>query len=93
MSATRDKSQKTTFVYSNLYQIYRQGKEAALTKGIVIKPENIKDPLAVRPFRPAELLGKRIELEQATRLKEEQNRLLMNFQFISTCEGTYKSQS
>ena len=29
MSATRDKSQKTTFVYSNLYQLYRKGKEAA----------------------------------------------------------------
>ncbi len=29
MSATRDKSQKTTFVYSNLYQLYRRGKEAA----------------------------------------------------------------
>jgi hypothetical protein len=30
MSATRDKSQKTTFVYSNLYSIYRKGKEAAV---------------------------------------------------------------
>lgn len=29
MSATRDKSQKTTFVYSNLYQLYRRGKDAA----------------------------------------------------------------
>ena len=29
MSATRDKSQKTTFVFSNLYQLYRKGKEAA----------------------------------------------------------------
>jgi hypothetical protein len=29
MSATRDKSQKTTFVYSNLYQLYRKGKVAA----------------------------------------------------------------
>jgi hypothetical protein len=34
MSATRDKSQKTTFVYSNLYQLYRKGKdEAALATG------------------------------------------------------------
>jgi hypothetical protein len=30
MSATRDKTQKFTFVYSNLYQIYKQGKEAAI---------------------------------------------------------------
>jgi hypothetical protein len=29
MSATRDPSQKHTFVYSNLYQLYRKGKEAA----------------------------------------------------------------
>jgi hypothetical protein len=29
MSANRDTSQKTTFVYSNLYQLYRKGKEAA----------------------------------------------------------------
>jgi hypothetical protein len=28
MSATRDKSQKIAFVYSNLYKIYRNGKEA-----------------------------------------------------------------
>jgi hypothetical protein len=30
MSASRDKSQKTAFVYSNLYQLYRKGKEAAV---------------------------------------------------------------
>ena len=30
MSATQDKSQKTTFVYSNLYQLYKKGKEAAV---------------------------------------------------------------
>jgi hypothetical protein len=29
MSATRDKSQKITFVYSNLYSIYRKGVERA----------------------------------------------------------------
>jgi hypothetical protein len=29
MSASRDKTQKTAFVYSNLYQLYRKGKEAA----------------------------------------------------------------
>jgi hypothetical protein len=29
MSATRDKSQKVTFVYSNLYSIYRKGIERA----------------------------------------------------------------
>ncbi len=29
MSANRDTTQKTTFVYSNLYQLYRKGKEGA----------------------------------------------------------------
>lgn len=29
MSATRDPSQKHTFVYSNLYQLYQKGKSAA----------------------------------------------------------------
>ena len=29
MSATQDKSQKTTFVYSNLYQLYKKGQKAA----------------------------------------------------------------
>jgi hypothetical protein len=30
MSATRDKSQKVAFVYSNLYQLYRKGRDAAI---------------------------------------------------------------
>jgi len=34
MSATRDTTQKFTFVYSNLYQIYRKGKEAATSAPI-----------------------------------------------------------
>ncbi|OFZ54153.1 MAG: hypothetical protein A2428_02245 [Bdellovibrionales bacterium RIFOXYC1_FULL_54_43] len=29
MSASRDKTQKVAFVYSNLYQLYRKGKETA----------------------------------------------------------------
>jgi hypothetical protein len=30
MSATRDKSQKVTFVFSNFYQLYKKGKDAAV---------------------------------------------------------------
>ncbi|MEK6579755.1 MAG: hypothetical protein AABZ55_11055 [Bdellovibrionota bacterium] len=30
MSANRDKTQKIAFVYSNLYQLYRKGKDAAI---------------------------------------------------------------
>jgi hypothetical protein len=39
MSATRDKSQKVAFVYSNLYKIYRDGKNAAQEAGGVVKSE------------------------------------------------------
>lgn len=38
MSATRDKSQKTTFVYSNLYQLYRKGVEAAKNAEVPAAP-------------------------------------------------------
>ena len=38
MSATRDKSQKTTFVYSNLYSLYRKGKEAAAQSNVSEAP-------------------------------------------------------
>jgi hypothetical protein len=34
MSATRDQSQKVAFVYSNLYQIYQKGKNAAQSADI-----------------------------------------------------------
>jgi hypothetical protein len=30
MSATRDKSQKVTFVFSNFYRLYKKGKQAAM---------------------------------------------------------------
>lgn len=51
MSATQDKSQKATFVYNNLYQLYRKGKNAASqaetpTAPAVESPELAK-PLAV----------------------------------------------
>lgn len=70
MSATRDKSQKVTFVYSNLYQIYKKGQEAASKH--VLKSQDLNEaaknlvaetaPQAViRPYTPAELIGKRIQ--------------------------------
>jgi hypothetical protein len=40
MSATRDKSQKVTFVYSNLYSIYRKGVERAREGAIRESAEN-----------------------------------------------------
>jgi len=79
MSASRDQSQKFTFVYQNLYQIYRQGKAAAKAadvkapedKGIetakIIKAEDLNaQPFGVRvtPHEPPRLLGKRIVANQ-----------------------------
>jgi hypothetical protein len=80
MSATRDKTQKFTFVYSNLYQIYKKGKDAAQSAEIpqpglvtarVLKAENAA-AVSVSPnvapqiseYRPAELLAKRITVVQ-----------------------------
>jgi hypothetical protein len=46
MSATRDQSQKVSFVYSNLYQIYQKGKAEAIkadvpNSGAVIKAADV----------------------------------------------------
>jgi hypothetical protein len=64
MSATRDKSQKIAFVYSNLYQIYRKGVETAKS-GAVLKSDDLFKPsfaaVQVNPYQPAELLGKRVQ--------------------------------
>lgn len=47
MSATYDKNQKVTFVYSNLYQIYRKGKEAAKSADLPAEPVVSSSPAAV----------------------------------------------
>jgi len=70
MSATQDKTQKVAFVYSNLYQLYRKGKEAAqVSKGQVLKAEDLKNLAAqtepkvdvkITAFTPVELIGKRV---------------------------------
>jgi hypothetical protein len=43
MSASRDKTQKTTFVYSNLYQLYRKGKEAAADQAVAPPAEPVSE--------------------------------------------------
>jgi hypothetical protein len=74
MSATRDKSQKITFVFTNFHKLYKKGKDAA--HGAQVPPPfnpsahvlkagdayttNLSAPLAVREHRPAELIGKRL---------------------------------
>jgi hypothetical protein len=73
MSATRDKSQKTTFVYSNLYQLYRKGKEAAQKAEAepnpsfhVLKTGDLKAP-KIEEFTPPEFIGKRIEQAESAK--------------------------
>ena len=63
MSATRDKNQKFTFLYSNLYQIYKKDKERETppappdfsfqTHSRVLKAEDLHK---VVEFKPMELL-------------------------------------
>lgn len=64
MSASRDKNQKFTFVYSNLYQIYKKEKEADQatqtppTSGVVLKTETLSssNPIVqVRDYQAPEL--------------------------------------
>lgn len=42
MSASYDKSQRHTFVFSNLYQVYRKGKKAAQDAKISVGEENVQ---------------------------------------------------
>jgi hypothetical protein len=63
MSARRDDTQRISFVYSNLYEIYRRGKQAAQaapnfvapefkpTSGVVIKSEDAKK-VTIRELTP-----------------------------------------
>jgi hypothetical protein len=73
MSATQDKSQKTTFVYSNLYQLYRKGKDAAEKAELgadpsfhVIKTADLKlqklgeAAVKIEEYSPQEFIGPRI---------------------------------
>ncbi len=71
MSATRDPSQKHTFVYSNLYQLYQKGKAAAkaadvpagIVTGKIIKADELAPGvvgLRVARHEPPSLIGKRI---------------------------------
>src|SRR4051812_45155216 len=70
MSATQDKSQRTTFVFNNLYQLYKKGvaspvavqtaEVSGLQKGKIIKAAEIsmQDPekVEIKTYRPVEFL-------------------------------------
>jgi|GEM_PF-2595297 len=50
MSAFKDSQQSITFVYSNLYQIYRKGKAA---KGVVLNPRSLTETPAAAEVKVA----------------------------------------
>ncbi len=62
MSAIKDPSQNTTFIFSNFYHLYRKGKiasqpKADLVKGVVLKPavvQNIEKEVEVKVSAPAQ---------------------------------------
>lgn len=60
MSASQDKSQKFTFVYSNLYQIYRKEKEVAVHRPShqhVLKTADLRESaVRVEPYSPTEFI-------------------------------------
>lgn len=75
MSATRDKNQNPTFVYTNLYRLYRDGEAERKTETHVLKTgdhtqekkstqvtvkEIEKTERVIRPYQPVELIGKRV---------------------------------
>lgn len=83
MPATRDKNQKVTFVYSNLYQVYKKGLEAArtagspvgLTRGKVLKPGDVHESrIQVESYRPASLAAPSSSLQQRQHLPMQQQK-------------------
>ena len=87
MSATQDKTQKVTFVYSNLYQLYRKGQDAPaqqaqavpavhrVAPSPILKVDQLQTSGAVREFTPAEFIGKRVPNPEVV-LRAEDNRAL-----------------
>lgn len=64
MSATRDSSQKHAFVYSNLYHLYRKGKDAA-GSAVVPAVEKAPEALAAEALSTQGLVtGKIIKAEE-----------------------------
>lgn len=62
MSASQDSSQKITFVYTNLYSLYKKGKEAAISsnpfgipaadKARVIRAGSLQPGLRIKSWHP-----------------------------------------
>ena len=75
MSANRDRDLKTTFVFNNLYELYKRGQangtstksldKTGVQHGQVIKAGDVNAGMmglvTVRKFQPASFIGKRVE--------------------------------
>lgn len=59
MSAHTDKSQRFTFVYKNLYQLYKKSERNPSVHVLKTEPLHRQD-VEVKPYKPVELLGKRL---------------------------------
>jgi hypothetical protein len=70
MSASRDKSQKTAFVYSNLYQLYRKGKEAAQNANPAESLQDVRNDIFQLP-NPAGTLASEKNVLKSGDLKAE----------------------
>lgn len=77
MSANKDKDQRVTFLFSNLYKAQKQREADAEAKGIAIPTQTsessivkvgdlktgvISKQMNITAYQPTELLGKKIEL-------------------------------
>ncbi|MCM0606020.1 MAG: hypothetical protein KA715_08010 [Xanthomonadaceae bacterium] len=64
MSATRDQSQKFTFVFSNMYSLYKKGQEAVRNTGgetaRILKVDDLRKS-RIEPYKPVELISKRVQ--------------------------------
>src|SRR5438105_4128118 len=93
MSATRDKNQKVAFVYSNIYQLYKNEKRALENEKTLASPlvVNHKVPavdsgkvlktgalgVKISEYQPQEFITKRIET------REMKNRLVQKPEYLS----------
>lgn len=64
MSATRDQSQKFTFLFSNMYSLYKKGQQAAKASGgetaRILKVDDLRKA-KIEPYAPVELISKRVQ--------------------------------
>jgi hypothetical protein len=78
MAATKDRTHKISFVYSNLYQIYKIGKEATqqsktgLEGGVILKRLSLSRSNSLTALTPS---GQRLRDEGVLQLKQSMQTL------------------